>query len=172
MTPEITCCFSGHRPPRLPWGDREEDPRCQDLKARLAQALDQAYQEGYRHFLCGMAQGTDLYFCQAVLDLRQRHPEVTLEAAIPFAGQADRWPPADQRRRLALLDQCDLETVVQHTYSPGCMSRRNRYMVDHASLLIAVYDGIPQGGTLNTLAYAIRKGVRTVILPVDADEEP
>ncbi|MFR2157168.1 MAG: SLOG family protein [Evtepia gabavorous] len=110
--------------------------------------------------------GADLYFCQAVLDLRQRHPEVTLEAAIPFAGQADHWSAADQRRRMTLLDQCDLETVVQHTYTPGCMNRRNRYMVDRSSLLIAVYDGIPQGGTLNTLSYAMGKGVRTVILPV------
>lgn len=166
MTPQTTCCFSGHRPPRLPWGSQESDPRCLELKARLAQALAEAYDEGYRHFLCGMAQGTDLYFCQAVLDLRQVHPEITLEAAIPFTGQADRWPAADRQRRQALLDQCDLETVVQHTYSPGCMNRRNRYMVDHASLLIAVYDGIPQGGTLNTLAYAMRKGVRTVVLPV------
>ncbi|MFQ9412552.1 MAG: SLOG family protein [Evtepia gabavorous] len=94
------------------------------------------------------------------------HPEVTLEAAIPFAGQANHWSAADQRRRMTLLDQCDLETVVQHTYTPGCMNRRNRYMVDRSSLLIAVYDGIPQGGTLNTLSYAMGKGVRTVILPV------
>ena len=167
MTPQITCCFSGHRPPRLPWGGQEDDPRCLELKARLARALTEAYHEGYRHFLCGMAQGTDLYFCQAVLDLRRTHPEVTLEAAIPFTGQADRWPEADRRRRQTLLDQCDLETVVQHTYSPGCMNRRNRYMVDRSSLLIAIYDGIPQGGTLNTLAYAMRKGVRTVVLPVE-----
>ncbi len=167
MTPQITCCFSGHRPPRLPWGSQEDDPRCLELKARLARALTEAYHEGYRHFLCGMAQGTDLYFCQAVLDLRRTHPEVTLEAAIPFTGQADRWPETDRRRRQTLLDQCDLETVVQHTYSPGCMNRRNRYMVDRSSLLIAIYDGIPQGGTLNTLAYAMRKGVRTVVLPVE-----
>ena len=26
MTPETTCCFSGHRPPRLPWGSNEADP--------------------------------------------------------------------------------------------------------------------------------------------------
>lgn len=167
MTPQITCCFSGHRPPRLPWGSQEDDPRCLELKDRLARALTEAYHEGYRHFLCGMAQGTDLYFCQAVLDLRRTHPEVTLEAAIPFTGQADRWPETDRRRRQTLLDQCDLETVVQHTYSPGCMNRRNRYMVDRSSLLIAIYDGIPQGGTLNTLAYAMRKGVRTVVLPVE-----
>ena len=59
---------------------------------------------------------------------------------------------------MTLLDQCDLETVVQHTYTPGCMNRRNRYMVDRSSLLIAVYGGIPQGGTLNTLSYAMGKG--------------
>lgn len=167
MTPETTCCFSGHRPPRLPWGNDETDPRCLALKARLAQVLEDAWAQGYRHFLCGMAQGTDLYFCQAVVDLRTRHPGVTLEAAVPFAGQADRWPEADQHRRLALLDQCDLETMVQHTYTPGCMGRRNRYMVDRSSLLIAVYDGVPQGGTMNTLAYAMRKGLETVILSVE-----
>ena len=35
MTPEITCCFTGHRPQRLPWGDNEADLRCQAVKARL-----------------------------------------------------------------------------------------------------------------------------------------
>ncbi len=168
MTPEITCCFSGHRPPGLPWGDQEADPRCLILKNRLAQALEEAYQAGYRHFLCGMAQGSDLYFGQAVLDLRQNHSDVTLEAAIPFTGQADHWPPADQQRRMDLLNQCNLETVIQHRYSPGCMSRRNRYMVDRSSLLIAVYGGVAHGGTWNTLSYAARKGVQTVVLSVEA----
>ena len=93
-------------------------------------------------------------------------PAASPATAPSFAGQADHWSAADQRRRMTLLDQCDLETVVQHTYTPGCMNRRNRYMVDRSSLLIAVYDGIPQGGTLNTLSYAMGKGVRTVILPV------
>ena len=45
-------------------------------------------------------------------------------------------------------------------------------MVDRSSLLIAVYDGIPQGGTMNTLAYAMRKGVETVILPVEGVSVP
>ena len=108
MDPAVTCCFSGHRPARLPWGHNEADPRCLALKARLDQALEEAHRQGFRHFLCGIAQGADLYFCQAVLDLRQRHPEVTLEAAIPFADQADHWSAADQRRRMTLLDQCDL----------------------------------------------------------------
>ena len=54
-----------------------------DRKKRIADAVLLAYQEGYRHFLCGMAQGCDLYFCEAVLALRERYPEVTVEAAIP-----------------------------------------------------------------------------------------
>ena len=161
-----SCCFTGHRPAKLPWGYNESDPRCVRLKERIADAVLLAYQEGYRHFLCGMAQGAALYFCQAVLHLKAQHPGVTLEAAIPYEGQADHWPPADRLRRQHLLNQCDLETVVQHHYTKGCMLRRNRYMVDRSSLLIAVYDGTPKGGTMNTLAYALRQGVETVILEV------
>mgnify|MGYP005880787359 CR=1 FL=1 len=70
-----SCCFTGHRPAKLPWGYNERDPRCVRLKERIADAVLLAYQEGYRHFLCGMAQGCDLYFCEAVLSLREKYPE-------------------------------------------------------------------------------------------------
>ena len=76
-----TCCFTGHRPDKLPWGVREDDPRCTDLKARLAAALEAEYDAGTRHFICGMARGADLYFAEAVLALRERRSGVTLEAA-------------------------------------------------------------------------------------------
>ena len=73
----VSCCFSGHRPAKLPWGEDEDDPRCRALKARLRDALDAAYEAGYRHFICGMAQGCDLYFCELALALRQLcHGEV------------------------------------------------------------------------------------------------
>lgn len=167
MTPDITCCFTGHRPSRLPWGNNEDDPRCLRLKDYLCSTIFQAYEQGYRHFICGMAQGADLYFCEAVLALRSLHPEITLEAAIPFLGQADHWPLSDRQRWNALLLQCNFETVVQHHYSKGCMNRRNRYMVDHSSLLIAVYDGVPHGGTRNTLYYALRKDLQVSILGIE-----
>ena len=153
-----SCCFTGHRPAKLPWGYDETDGRCVRLKARLADAVHLAYQEGYRHFLCGMAQGCDLYFCEAVLALRQSCPDITLEAAIPCPTQADSWPPAQQQRYRALVAQCDLETMVSERYSPECMHRRDRYMVDHAALLIAAFDGTP-GGTRYTVEYALRQGI-------------
>lgn len=56
--------------------------------------------------------GCDLYFCECVLALREVHPDVTLEAAIPCPTQADAWP-ADQRARYRrLVDACDYETLV------------------------------------------------------------
>ena len=142
----ISCCFSGHRPGKLPWGDDEGDRRCLALKERLWNEMEAAYEQGYRHFICGMAQGCDLYFCELALALRQLHGDVTVEAAIPCPSQAEGWPAEQRLRWQRLVAACDYETMVQQQYSPGCMQRRNRYMVDHASLLIAVHDGLP-GGT-------------------------
>ena len=159
-----TCCFTGHRPDKLPWGSRESDPRCLTLKRRLTQAVEGAYAQGMRHFICGMARGTDLYFAEAVLALRLCRSGVTLEAARPCESQASRWPQEEQRRYQSILERCDYETLVQHQYDRWCMMRRNRYMVDRSARLLAVYDGVPKGGTAQTLAYALRKGLAVTIL--------
>ena len=51
------------------------------------------------------------------------------------------------------------------------MMRRNRYMVDRAARIIAVYDGVPKGGTAQTLAYALRRGLETDIIPLEQGED-
>lgn len=163
MNHRLSCSFTGHRPEKLPWGSNEGDARCLRFRAELWSALQVAFSEGYRHFICGMARGTDLQFCESVLLLRELHPEVRVEAAIPFAGQADRWLPSERARYRSLLTRCDFETVIQHSYTAGCLQRRNRYLVDHSSRLIAAYNG-QGGGTLYTINYAIRKQSEVVIL--------
>ena len=129
-TRETSCCFTGHRPGKLPWGYCEEDPRCLALKRRIADAAEAACAEGFRHFLCGMALGCDLYFCEIVLALRERYPDITVEAAIPCPTQADAWSPAQRARYRRLVDACDFETVVSAGYTPYCMPRR--HPVHHA----------------------------------------
>ena len=104
-----------------------------------------------------MARGSDLLFCRAALALRQRRGDVTVEGAIPCQTQTDSWPPPERAAHHTLLDQCDFETMVQHRYDRGCMMRRNRYMVDRSCRIIAVYDGVPSGGTFNTLSYAMKQ---------------
>ena len=160
----VSCCFSGHRPGKLPWGGNEDDPRCMDLKQRLWDAMEAAYEEGYRHFICGMAQGCDFYFCELALQLRAKYGDVSVEAAIPCPTQSQGWSAAEQQRWRQLVDACDYETLVQEKYTPDCMLRRNRYMVDHASLLIAVHDG-QSGGTRRTIEYALRRGLDVVDIP-------
>lgn len=163
----VVCAFTGHRPQTLPWGDNESDPRCLALKERLDEALSRAYDLGYRHFICGMAQGSDIYFGEAVARLRLIYPDVTLEGAVPFPDQCRRWPLAEQKRYHDLLERCDVETLIQQSYTPQCMHRRNRYMVDHASRLIAVYNGEgKRGGTLATLTYALEQGVDIDIIEI------
>lgn len=158
LTRPITCCFTGHRPEKLPWGGNEADPRCQALKQKILDTVSAVYDGGMRHFICGMARGCDFYFAETVVGLRCQHSDITLEAAVPCPTQAAGWPEADRLRWRQLLAVCDLETMVQDRYSPGCMHRRNRYMVDHSAMVIAVYDGT-NGGTRRTLEYAIRQKV-------------
>lgn len=163
---DVSCSFTGHRPEKLPWGTCEEDPRCLALKERLRQSVEQAYMDGYRHFITGMARGCDQYFAEIVLDFRKEHSDVTLEAAIPCEEQAARWKEMERERYFSIVEQCDLETMVQRHYDRGCMQRRNRYMVDRSARLIAVYDGM-LGGTMYTIHYAMKRGVETVLIDVE-----
>ena len=106
-----------------------------------------------------------MYFAEAVLALREIHPDVSLEAAVPCTTQADSWSPEQKQRYAGLLSRCDSRHLVQEKYSPGCMQRRNKYMVDSSSLLLACFAGVP-GGTMNTIVYAQRSGVETVIISI------
>ena len=155
---EPKCAFTGHRVQKLGL-NRENGGNL--LRQKLRDAVLAVYESGIRHFICGMAQGCDMYFAETVLALKAVHPDIVLEAAVPFPGQADRWSEPLRRHYEYLLSRCDLRTVLQREFTPSCMMRRNRYMVDRADVLIAVYNGSP-GGTRNTLLYAMRRGVRIV----------
>lgn len=162
---EISCSFTGHRPTKLPWGSNEKDSRCIAMKEELAARLEGIYEAGYRHFICGMAIGCDMYFAEAVLELKKKHPEITLEAAIPCGTQPDRWAKPMRERYNNLLDRCSMVKVLQIDYSPDCMMRRNEYMVDNSSLLLACFDGRP-GGTMSTILYAQRKGLSVITIDI------
>lgn len=158
MERETTCCFTGHRENKLPWRGNEADARCVALKKSIRIAVERAYLAGMRHFISGMATGSDLYFAEAVLALREKLPDITLEAAIPWSGQADGWTEEQKQRYNAVREQCDYETIVSARYTPDCLKRRNEYMVDHSALVIAAYSGA-SGGTRNTMLYAMRHNV-------------
>ena len=159
----MVCAFTGHRPHKLPWGHDEQDPRCLAVKQMLDRRLREAYTLGCRTFLCGMAQGCDTYFAEAVLALRQEKPEINLVAMIPWQGQADRWKPDARRRYERLCAACDSVEILDPVYSAGSALRRNSAMIRQAQVLISVYDG-SNGGTGNTVRQGETLGL--TILPV------
>ena len=160
---ETTCCFTGHRPDKLPWGFDERDPRCLALKRSMDRELEGLYRRGFRHFISGMAMGCDLCFAEAALTLREQRPDLTVEGAVPCPTQADRWPENQRRRWRDILTRCDLETVTQQRYDRFCMFRRDRYMIERSAAVLAVFDGTP-GGTQYTLNYAMDKKLEIILL--------
>ena len=152
------CAFTGHRPQSLPFGFNESDGRCIALKQALrAEIIRLIEQEGVTHFISGMALGVDMYAAEIVLELKKTYPGITLESAIPCETQAAKWNAAMRERYYGIAAQCDKETLLQTHYTPDCMDKRNRYMVDHADYIIAVWDGKPSG-TGKTVMYAQSKG--------------
>lgn len=165
-----TCCFTGHRPAKLPWGYDERDPRCLALKRSILREVEQLYMKGYRRFISGMALGCDLYFAEAVLELKECYPAAQLEAALPFSDQAARWTEHQRARWQTIVDRCDIKTVVQEHYDRGCMLRRDRYMVDQSSVVLAVFEG-SSGGTKYTLDYAAKHLLDILLMDLNNPEK-
>ena len=166
-----SCCFSGHRPSKLPWGYDESDPRCVEFKEKLSAVIGAVYDSGIKHFICGMALGCDMYCAEAVIRLKKMHSDVTLQAAVPYRGQADSWNEYNRLRYDRIVDNCDEVTVLAESYSPACMAIRNRFMVDNSSVLVACYDGM-SGGTWNTIRYAQKKDIEVIQLPIELKMHP
>ena len=111
---------------------------CGEASAALAAAIRGLHAHGFRTFLCGMA-------------------------VVPFGGQEARFSHADRARYRAAMASADDAVVLSPVYRAGCYAVRNNYLVDHASLLVAWYDGSP-GGTRHTVSRALRRGLEFVNL--------
>lgn len=160
----LSCAFTGHRPQFFPWGYNEDDPRCMELKTVLYRQINALVHEGYTNFLCGMALGVDTWAAQAVLLLRNEHPELKLHCILPCIGQESRWSEQAKAQYYAIVKQADSRVYTSRRYYGNCMIDRNRFMVDHANLLFAVYGGNPKSGTASTVNYAQRQGKKILIL--------
>ena len=160
-----TCCFTGHRPKALPWGSNEHCMECVILKHELFDLIEETMQSGYKRFIVGMAQGNDTYIAEILILLKSSHPYIIIEAAIPCMNQVEKWTKSARERYDDILALFDKQTVISKEYAPKCMQERNQYMVDQASLLIAVWNGKPSG-TGNTVKYARNKGVDVMVLDI------
>lgn len=126
--------------------------------AVLHWAVEELCAAGARTFLCGMAVGFDLAAAEAVLACREAFSGVELVCVVPFVGQEQRFCAADRDRYRRVLAAADRIVTLSPVYHAGCYAVRNNYLVDHASTLVAWYDGSP-GGTHYTVRRAQRRGL-------------
>lgn len=161
---EITCAFTGHRPRSFPWKGDETAPGCALLKKTLAEQIKLLADRGVTDWLSGMAQGVDLWAAEIVLDLKEKNPTLCLHCVLPCEGQERKWPASERERYHSILRQADEVIYVNREYHDDCMLERNRYLVDHSSVLLAVYNGTHRSGTGMTVRYAKRLGREVIVI--------
>ncbi len=148
-----TCCFTGHRI------IRSED--IDTIKNNLKRAVASLYKGGIRRFISGGAIGFDTLASRAVLSAREEFPDILLVLALPCREQDRLWNAAQKAEYAEILGSADEVIYVSENYSPECMLRRNRYMVDRSSAAV-VYIQYPRGGTVYTVNYALDSGLKVI----------
>lgn len=121
--------------------------------------------------LCEASHKVDMWSGEILLKMKlePEYSDIELVVVLPYPGHDARW---DERgkKRLAFLIEHSAEhiTVGQKAWRESFM-QRNRYLVDHADWLLAVYDNNKsiRSGTGSTVHYAEKKGKNIVFIHPD-----
>lgn len=140
-------------------GHRHLSANTDSIMLKLKDEIIRAYQAGKRFFRTGGAVGFDTLAAEVVLQLKEHLPELALMVIVPFEGQDKYFAPASKERYRRILEQADEVVILSTAYFHQCYLRRNAYLVNHASWLIAYYDGVGIGGTSYTVHLAESKQI-------------
>lgn len=136
-------------------GHRSEDCRSEaDVRARVSNALRLLPDGPEKHVvICGMANGYDLWAGTEALRLG-----CEVWAAKPWAGHKPRKSDVELYAEViegaSRIHDCD---PAEDYPGVWVYQRRNEWMVDNATHLLAYYNGSPKGGTRNCWVYAKKK---------------
>lgn len=141
-----TCCFTGHRPEKL-------NIPAEIVIEKLWKAIEDAFSDGFTDYITGMSRGVDIWAAEVVLELKKEVSCIRLICAIPFDGFEKSWEFEWQERYYQILRKADEVHYISDRYNYGVYQKRNEWMIDHASMVIAGYTGAV-GGTRSTIEYA------------------
>lgn len=160
---ESCACFTGHRTLT-----REI---IEKAVASIETQITALAARGVVHYYAGGAIGFDMAAAVTVLNMKwQFLPQLTLTLALPCHDHTAKWSLTDRKLFERILSFADQVVYVSDRYTPGCMQKRNIYMVDHSCVCLA-YLTDARGGTYNTVRYAERRGVPIVHLTSVFEEE-
>ena len=152
---EKTCCFTGHR--IIP------NDMLSGLQRELREAVTSLVESGICFFGTRGAIGFDTLAAETVLSLQGKYLQIKLFLVLPCPEQADRWNSKDKERYESIKERADKVVYTSECYTPDCMHRRNRHLVDGSSVCVA-YCTRNTGGTAYTVRYAQQHGLRIVRL--------
>lgn len=170
---EITVAFTGYRESKLLGRTKNKsflaklisnskNEKLQDITRRTYEAVEKLYNDGCRLYITGCSDGFDLIGGQAVIDLKQKYPDVKLMAVVPFVGQEERYTIQDQATYDFVLEHSDeVVTLAEKFVSGDQYLRRNDYMLERATHIICYYDG-QRGGTMYTYNRAKKAGLEII----------
>ncbi|MBQ3234936.1 MAG: DUF1273 family protein [Clostridia bacterium] len=145
-----TCCFTGHRVLKRDFNEQ-----------RLSEIIDKLIENGYKTFLVGMAIGFDLKAFEVLLTKRSKNIDII--ACVPCKEQDKFFNLKQKEQYKNAIDNADKVVCLSEEYYDGCMQKRNAYMVDNSSIVVAyMYANI--GGTKNAVNYAKKKGKNIIYL--------
>lgn len=146
----MICAATGHRPDKLGgYGDGVLERLTLTATKWLQFIGDRAPEK----IISGMAQGWDTAVALSAIRLG-----IPLVCAIPFEGFQSRWPTQAQGRFKTILDSASqVHVVCEGKYAPWKMQKRNEWMVDNSDEILALWDGVSEGGTKNCIDYAIKQ---------------
>lgn len=161
---------SGHRPQTLnkymDYGNTENLEYFFYYDELVRRIID-AIKSGYSYFISGGAVGVDMDFAEVVLKLKSKYPHIKLEIAVPCKNQNVLWREKDKLRYEAIIKNADKVTYISEEYYPGCMQKRNRYLVESADKVLIFWNGESKGGTYNSLSLARKFGKELEIVRID-----
>ena len=147
---------TGHRPPKLGgYSDRVFLSLTKFAQCILTNLVED---ENITGVITGMALGWDQAVAQACIEL-----ELPFFAAIPCEDHESKWPEASRVKYHHILHKASGSKVLSSSYTRTCMQDRNIWMVDHADIVAALWDG-SSGGTRNCVTYAKAKDVSVINL--------
>ena len=147
---DYTVCVSGHR-------DVERNFDKEKLKGIFIKLIE----GGVDTFLVGMAVGFDT-ICFHILEELKSEFNIRIIACIPCITQSYKFNILQKKEYERMLSVSDEKVYVSKEYTPYCMFKRNKFMVDNSTVLVC-YLRKSSGGTYNTYNYA-KKIDRTMIL--------
>ena len=152
---EKSCCFTGHR-------IISRDNRDFVIK-KTYEICENLIKDGYTDFIAGGALGFDTVAAKCILDLREKYKEIRLTLALPCKEQCKGWKRADVEIYESILELADEVIYISEEYTPECMKKRNRFMVDESNVCIAYLTRM-SGGTAYTVTYAVETGKKIIFV--------